>query len=206
MRWWSPRSLLRRFGDPRRTEIATFAAGCFWGVEAEFRELDGVIETSAGYTGGFTPDPSYEEVCAGQTGHAEAVRVVFAPARVSYESLLATFWQIHDPTQVGHQGFDIGEQYRSAVFTHSPEQTRLALGSRAREQRLRARPIATEVVPAGPFYLAEPYHQRLYEREGGSAPGRYALSDLKSWLALADPDDPSHRNGVTHEPGHSRWS
>jgi peptide-methionine (S)-S-oxide reductase len=204
MPWWSTRSRLRPVGDLPRTEVATFAAGCFWGVEAEFRELDGVIETSAGYTGGFTPDPSYEEVCAGQTGHAEAVRVVFASATVSYESLLATFWQIHDPTQVGHQGFDIGEQYRSVLFTHSSPQTALALASRAREQRFRTRPIATEVVPAGPFYAAEPYHQRLYEREGGSAPGRYALSD--SWLALADPEDPRHRNGVTHEPGHSRWS
>ena len=206
MKWWSLNNLLRRFGDLRRADVATFAAGCIWGVEAEFRELDGVIETSAGYIGGFTPDPSYEEVCAGQTGDAEAVCVVFAQARLTYEGLLGTFSQIYDPTQVGHQAFDIGEQYRSAVFTHSPEQTRLALGSRAREHALRARPIATEVVPAGPFYRAEPYHQRLYEREGGSAPGRYALGDLKSWLALADPGDPSHRNGVTHEPGDSRWS
>lgn len=204
MPWWSPRSLLRRFCDVRRTEVATFAAGCFWGVEAEFRELDGVIDTAAGYTGGFMPDPSYEQVCAGQTGHAEAVRVVFIPARVSYEALLATFWQIHDPTQIGHQGFDIGEQYRSAVFTHSSDQARTALASRAREQRLRTRPIATEVLPAGPFYLAEPYHQRLFGREGGAAPARYQLTDLKSWLALADPEDPSQRNGVTHEPGDSR--
>jgi peptide-methionine (S)-S-oxide reductase len=178
MPWWSPRVLLRRFGDPRRTEVATFAAGCFRGVEAEFRELDGVTDTAAGYTRGFTPDPSYEEVRAGQTGHAGAGRVIFAPAAMSC---------------------------RSAVFAHSSEQTRLVLDSTAKEQRLRTTPIATEVVPPGPFYLAEPYHQGLYEREGGSAPRRYALSDLKSWLALTDPDDPSARNGVTHEPGHSRW-
>jgi peptide-methionine (S)-S-oxide reductase len=197
-------SLLRRFGGLRRTEVATFAAGCFGGGEAGFRELDGVIDTRAGYTSGFIPDPSYEEVYAGQTGHAEAVRVIFAPATVSYEALLATFWQIHDPTRIGHQVFDIGEQHRSAVFTHSPEQTRLALDSRAREQRLRPRPIATEVLPAGPFYQAEPYNQRLYEREGGAAPGQHALSDLKSWFALADPDDPSHRNCVTHKSGDSR--
>src|ERR1700752_1129093 len=170
MPWWSPRVLPRRFGDPRRTEVATFAAGCFRGVEAEFRELDGVIDTAAGYTGGFFPDPSYQEGCAGQTGHAGTGRVIFAPAATSC---------------------------RSAVFTHSPEQTRLALDSTAREQRLPATPIPTEVVPSVPFYLAEPYDQRLYEREGGSAPRRYALSDLKSWLALAGPDDPSARNGVT---------
>jgi peptide-methionine (S)-S-oxide reductase len=204
MPWWSPRSLLRRFGHVRRTEVATFATGCFRGVEAEFRVLDGVIDPPAGYTGGFTPDPSYEQVCAGQTGHAEAMRVIFAPTRVSYEALLATFWQVHDPTQIGHQGFDIGEQYRSAVFTHSSEPARLALDPSAREQRLRTRPIATEVLPVGPSYLAEPSHQRLYEREGGPAPGRYALSELKSWLALADPEDRSRRNGVTHESGDSR--
>jgi peptide-methionine (S)-S-oxide reductase len=202
--WWSPRSLLRRFGHVRRTEVATFAAGCFWGVETEFWRLDGVIDTAACYTGGLKADPSHEQVRAGQTGHAEAVRVIFAPARLSYERLLATFWQIHDPTQVGHQGFDIGEQYRSAAFIHSPEQARLALDSRAGEQRLRPRPIASEVLPAGPFYQAEPYHQRLYEREGGATPGRCALSDLKSWLALADPDDRSQRNCVTHESGDSR--
>lgn len=195
--------LLRRFGEVRQTGVATFAAGCFWGVEAEFRELHGVIDTAAGYTGGFTPDPKYEQVRAGQTGHAEAVRVIFAPARVSYDALLDTFWQIHDPTHIGHQGFDIGEQYRSVVFTHSSEQARLALESRATEQRLRTRRIATEVVRAGPFYLAEPYHQGLYEREGGSATS-YALSDLKSWLALADPQAPSQPNSVTHESGDSR--
>lgn len=194
--------LLRRFGDVRQTEVATFAAGCFWGAEAEFRELPGVIDTAAGYTGGFTPDPKYEQVCAGQTGHAEAVRVIFAPARVSYGALLDTFWQIHDPTHIGHQGFDIGEQYRSVVFTHSSEQARLALESRATEQRLRSRPIATEVVRAGRFYPAEPYHQRLYERDDGSATG-YVLSDLKSWLALADPEDRSRPNSLTDESGDS---
>jgi methionine-S-sulfoxide reductase len=120
---------------------------------------------------------------------------------VSYEELLATFWQIHDPTQVGHQGFDIGQQYRSAVFAHDSRQTGLALASRGSEQRFWSRTIATEVLPAGPFYMAEPYHQRLYEREGGSAPGRYARSDLKSWLALADA---SHRNGVVRESRDSR--
>jgi hypothetical protein len=112
--------------------------------------------------------------------------------------------QIHDPTLIGHQGSDIGEQYRLPVFTHGAEETRLALGSRAREQRSRATRIATDVVPAGPFYLAEPYQQRLCERGGGLAPGRFALSALMSWLALSDPEDPSVRNGVAHEPGNSR--
>jgi Peptide methionine sulfoxide reductase len=112
--------------------------------------------------------------------------------------------QIHDPTLIGHKGSDIGEQYRLPVFTHGAEETRLALGSRAREQRSRATRIATDVVPAGPFYLAEPYQQRLCERGGGLAPGRFALSALMSWLALSDPEDPSVRNGVAHEPGNSR--
>jgi len=196
-------SPLRRPASNRGRHVrGRLLLGCGGG----FRELDGVLDTSAGYTGGFISDPSYQEVCAGETGHAEAVRVVFASAGVSYELLLAAFWQIHDPTQVGHQGFDIGEQYRSAVFTHSSEQMWLALDSRATEQWSRTRPIATEVAPAGPFYLAEPHHQRLYEREVCSAPGRHVLGDLKSWLALADADDPSHRNGVTHESGDSRRS
>jgi methionine-S-sulfoxide reductase len=189
----------------RGTEVATFAAGCFWGVEAEFRELGGVIDSHAGFTGGSVSNPSYEEVCAGRTGHAEAVRVIFDPARVGYEQLLATCWEIHDPTQVGHQGFDIGEQYRSAVFAHDSRQMRLALASRGSEQRLWSRTIATEVLPAGPFYVAEPYHRRLYEREGELAlGGTCVLGDLKSWLALADPDGVARAHGVPCEPPNAR--
>ena len=128
--------------------------------------------------------------------------MIFIPGRVSFEALLAAFWQIHDLTQIGHQGFDIGEQYRTAVFTHSAEQMELALASRVRKQQLRRRPTTTEVVPAGPSYPAEPYHQRLYERDDtGALGGTCALSDLKGWLVLAGPEDPSHRNGVTHESG-----
>lgn len=154
-----------------QTEKATFAAGCFWGVEAAFRTLDGVLDAQCGYTGGRTDNPSYADVCTGKTGHAEAVDVTFDPARISYRRLLDAFWKMHDPTQVNRQGPDIGTQYRSAIFYHSPEQKAAAEESKAALEtsgRLR-RPVATQIEPAGPFYRAEEYHQRYFEKHGGPA-------------------------------------
>lgn len=148
------------------THRATFAAGCFWGVEAAFRELEGVIETAVGYTGGQTVDPTYEQVCHGRTGHAEAVGVRFDPATVSYGQLLETFWHIHNPTTRNRQGWDVGSQYRSAIFFHDPEQQRLALATRAVQQDSLVKPIVTEIVPAAAFFRAEEYHQRYFERSG----------------------------------------
>jgi peptide-methionine (S)-S-oxide reductase len=151
------------------TETATFAAGCFWGVEAAFREVPGVIDAVSGYTGGHVDNPSYRQVCGHATGHAEAVEVTFDPDKVSYDQLLSLFWQIHDPTQLDRQGPDVGDQYRSAIFTHGPEQERLAIASRDREQSQHGRPIATKIVPATRFWPAEEYHQRYFEKNGGAA-------------------------------------
>ncbi len=151
-------------------EKAIFAAGCFWGVEAAFRQLKGVSETAVGYTGGHTKNPTYREVCSDRTGHAEAVQVIFDPAEISYEELLDTFWNIHDPTTRNRQGPDVGSQYRSAIFFNSPEQEAAAKASRERLQnsgRLR-REIVTEIVPAGDFHLAEEYHQQYLEKRGAA--------------------------------------
>jgi len=150
-------------------EKATFAAGCFWGIEAAFREVKGVISTRVGYTGGQAKNPTYEEVCSGKTGHAEAVEVVFDPGTVSYQVLLDLFWSIHDPTQLNRQGPDFGTNYRSAIFYHTPAQKVLAEESRARiaeSGRYGRRPVVTEIMPAGPFYPAEEYHQQFYEKQG----------------------------------------
>ena len=149
-------------------ERATFAAGCFWGVEASFREIEGVVKTSVGYSGGSTVDPTYEQVCSDTTGHAEAVQVWFDPTVVSYTDLLSTFWSIHDPTTLNRQGWDFGRQYRSAVFFHDAEQQKLAVASRDAHQPALARPIVTEIVPASAFYDAEEYHQRYFEKHGGA--------------------------------------
>ena len=145
---------------------ATFAAGCFWGVEAAFRRVDGVVETTVGYTGGETANPSYEEVCGGRTGHAEAVELQFDPSRVSYDELLDIFWALHDPTTLNRQGPDVGTQYRSAIFVHDAEQEAAAAASKARleEARRYRKPIVTEIVPAGAFYRAEDYHQQYFEK------------------------------------------
>lgn len=148
------------------TEKAVFAAGCFWGVEEAFRGIDGVTGTTVGYSGGHTVDPSYEEVCSGTTGHAEAVEVEFEPDRVSYEELLDAFWSSHDPTQLDRQGPDVGTQYRSAIFFLSPEQEAAA---RASEDKLAASgrvrgEIVTEITRASPFYAAEDYHQQYFEK------------------------------------------
>jgi peptide-methionine (S)-S-oxide reductase len=148
------------------TETATFAAGCFWGVEAAFRQIPGVIDAFSGYTGGQTANPSYRDVCSDTTGHAEAVEVIYDPSRVTYDALLDAFWKIHDPTQVNRQGPDYGSQYRSAIFTHSPEQERAAIASRDRLQATSNKRIATQIVPAPQFWRAEDYHQRYFERNG----------------------------------------
>ena len=150
------------------TETATFAAGCFWGVEVTFRNVDGVIDAKVGYTGGHTDTPSYKEVCTDTTGHAEAVEVIFDPERISYEKLLQVFWETHDPTQVDRQGPDHGTQYRTAIFYHSPEQRETAERSKAAldaSGRL-PRPVATEITPATTFWPAEEYHQRYLEKRG----------------------------------------
>ena len=149
-----------------RIARATFAAGCFWGVEAAFRELDGVLDVTVGYTGGTTSDPTYEKVCGGETGHAEAVEVIFDPAIVSYRKLLYTFWHIHNPTTLNRQGWDVGSQYRSAIFFHDADQEQLALATREVEQESLVKPIVTEIVPAATFHRAEEYHQRYFERSG----------------------------------------
>lgn len=150
------------------TQTATFAAGCFWGVEAAFHGVPGVIDAISGYTGGDTQNPTYKEVCSDRTGHAEAVEVTFDPSKVSYEQLLDVFWKIHDPTQVNRQGPDYGSQYRSAIFTYSPEQTAAATASREREQAKLGKKIATQIVAAPTFYRAEEYHQRYFERNGAA--------------------------------------
>jgi len=150
------------------TEKATFGAGCFWGVEATFREIDGVLDASVGYEGGHTAHPTYKDVCTDRTGHAEVVQVEYDPARVSYDQLLDVFWKAHDPTQVNRQGPDVGTQYRSVIFFHTPEQEQTARASKTaleKSGRLR-RPVATQIEPAGTFNLAEDYHQQYLAKRG----------------------------------------
>jgi peptide-methionine (S)-S-oxide reductase len=149
-------------------EKATFGAGCFWGIEHAFRKVAGVIEAPVGYAGGITPDPTYEQVCSGQTGHAEVVEVEFDPAKVSYEELLEVFWTIHDPTTLNRQGPDIGTQYRSVIYFHSAEQEKAAKDSiAALENGDRFRnPIVTELSPIDTFYMGEDYHQHYFKKQG----------------------------------------
>jgi peptide-methionine (S)-S-oxide reductase len=147
---------------------ATFAAGCFWGVEDAFRQVEGVTSTAVGYTGGTTKNPTYKDVCGGRTGHAEAVEVEFDPAKVSYLQLLAVFWKSHDPTTLNRQGPDIGSQYRSGIFFHNAEQEAEARASKEVliQQGIFKRPIVTEISPASEFYRAEDYHQQYFEKQG----------------------------------------
>ncbi len=155
------------------TERAIFAAGCFWHVEAAFCKVNGVVSTRVGYTGGTTQKPSYEDVCSGETGHAESVEVQFDPDRVSYDDLLNVFWKIHDPTLVNRQGPDVGEQYRSAVFYTSEEQKMKALASKEKLAKSKnfKRPIATQIEAAGTFWPAEEYHQKYFEKHKMAACG-----------------------------------
>jgi peptide-methionine (S)-S-oxide reductase len=150
------------------TEKATFAAGCFWGVEAAFRQVPGVVDTAVGYTGGTGSNPTYEDVCTDRTGHAEAVQVEFDPAKVSYEKLLDVFWENHDPTTKNRQGPDVGTQYRSAIFYSNAEQEREARESKNHQEtsgKFR-RPVVTEITPLTTFWRAEDYHQRYLEKRG----------------------------------------
>ncbi len=169
---------------PAGTQVAEFALGCFWGAEKNFWQTPGVVSTAVGYEGGFSPNPTYEEVCSGRTGHAESVRVVFDPARISYSELLKVFWESHDPTQGMRQGNDVGTQYRSAIFFNSPQQQAEAEASRAAYQKRLSdagyREITTEIVPAGEFYFAEDYHQQY-------------LSDAKNPYGYC----PDHGTGVS---------
>jgi len=149
-------------------ETATFGAGCFWGVEETFRQIPGVLDTAVGYLGGHTQNPTYQDVCTDETGHAEVVQVTYDPAKVNYDRLLNVFWESHDPTTINRQGPDIGTQYRSAILFHSPEQERLA---RASKEKMQAsgkfrRPIVTEITPASTFYRAEDYHQKYLAKRG----------------------------------------
>ena len=151
--------------------LATFAAGCFWGVEEAFRTLPGVIETAVGYSGGRHPNPTYEDVCSGRTGHAESVRVEYDPEKISYETLLDVFWSEHDPTTLNRQGPDVGTQYRSVIFFHDAAQQAAAIASKERLEGSGRyqRPIVTEIIPAAPFHAAEDYHQKYFMKRGGGA-------------------------------------
>jgi peptide-methionine (S)-S-oxide reductase len=153
---------------PMQTEKATFAAGCFWGVEEAFRQLPGVVRTAVGYTGGHAPNPTYELVCSDRTGHAEAVEIEYDPAQVTYEDLLALFFKLHDPTTKNRQGPDVGSQYRSAIFYHSDEQRQAAEAAKFSLQASGKfhRPIVTQIVPATDFYRAEEYHQQYFAKSG----------------------------------------
>jgi peptide-methionine (S)-S-oxide reductase len=149
-------------------EKATFGAGCFWGVEVAFRQIPGVVDAAVGYEGGTLPNPTYRDVCTDETGHAEVVEVTYDPARVSYDRLLDVFWEGHDPTQRNRQGPDVGTQYRSAIFFHTPEQRKAAEASKERQEKSGKyrRPIVTEITPASTFWRAEDYHQRYLEKRG----------------------------------------
>jgi peptide-methionine (S)-S-oxide reductase len=150
---------------------ATFGAGCFWGVESAFRQLEGVADAAVGYLGGTLENPTYQDVCTGTTGHAEVVEVQYDPLKVSYDQLLDLFWKIHDPTTLNRQGPDVGTQYRSAIFYHDEEQKKAALASRERlrESGRFRRPVVTEITPTSTFYRAEDYHQRYLEKRGRSS-------------------------------------
>jgi peptide-methionine (S)-S-oxide reductase len=152
--------------SPTRTEKATFGAGCFWQVEAIFREMEGVIDTAVGYEGGRVDNPTYEQVCSGTTGHVEVCQVTFDPSRVDYETLVEKYFEIHDPTQLNRQGPDVGYQYRSVVFVHSDEQAEIARRVIDRIQPRFRKPVVTEIEPAQPFWRAEEYHQCYLEKRG----------------------------------------
>ncbi len=164
----SPEICYHRYMTNRNLQTATFGAGCFWGVEDTFMKIKGVEETAVGFMGGATPNPTYEQTTTGQTGHAEVIHLQYEPNVVSYEELLKTFWDIHDPTTLNRQGPDIGTQYRSVIFYHTPEQKNAAEKSKEKlgNSEQYEDPIVTEIVPAGPFYRAEEYHQKYFQKTG----------------------------------------
>lgn len=151
-----------------KVEKVSFGAGCFWQIEAAFREIEGVVDTAVGYEGGHVADPTYEQVCSGQTGHAEVTQVSYDPDRISFGELLKVYWKVHDPTQVDRQGPDIGSQYRSVIFFHSEEQRTEAEASKEAEAKRHRQPIATTIEPATGFYMAEDYHQCYLEKRRGA--------------------------------------
>ena len=165
-------------------ETAIFGAGCFWGVEAAFREVEGVVSTRVGYTGGWFDNPTYTDVCSGRTGHAESVEVTYDPAKVSYDQLLNVFWEVHNPTTLNRQGPDVGSQYRSVIFFHNPEQAKAALKSKEEAQEFFDRKIVTEIVPATDFWRAEEYHQRYFDKH----PGHYSCHFIRGWVP-AEPEE-----------------
>jgi len=164
-------------GKESEMEKAVFAGGCFWGVEAIFQELDGVSDTTVGYTGGRTESPTYKQICYTDTGHAEAIEIVYDPAKISYEELLTYFWRLHDPTTVDRQGPDRGSQYRSAIFYNSPEQKTVAEKVKVEAQKRWKKPIVTEITKADTFYPAEDYHQDYFKNKGGHHTGCHYLRD-----------------------------
>jgi peptide-methionine (S)-S-oxide reductase len=169
-------------------EKATFAGGCFWGVEHLFNEVPGVIEAVSGYAGGHVDKPSYEQVCGGRTGHAEAVEVTYDPSKVTYEQLLNSFWNMHDPTTLNRQGPDTGHQYRSVIFFHTPQQEDAARRSKEEAQKSFDHRIVTEIIPATQFCLAEEYHQRYFQKH----PGHYSCHFIRGWV----PQEPAEAKQV----------
>ena len=173
---------------PAPTETATLAGGCFWCIEEIFRQQPGVVKVTSGYTGGTVKDPTYAQVCAGDTGHAEALRIEFDPQKTSYENLLAVFWKAHDPTTLNRQGADVGTQYRSAIFTHSEAQAAAARASLEAENKSGhfSKPIVTEITLAGPFYPAEDYHQLYYQNNKNAPYCRFVIRPKLEKLGLDD--------------------
>ncbi len=167
-----------------RRESATFAAGCFWCVEAVLEQLDGVLDAPSGYMGGHVDHPTYEQVCLGDTGHAEVVQVAFDPDRIGYEQLLEWFWRLHDPTTLNRQGNDVGTQYRSAIFHHSPAQRDAAIAAKAKAQARFAAPIVTEIAAAGPFWQAEDGHQDYYRGHSSQGYCRVVIAPKLGKLGL----------------------
>jgi peptide-methionine (S)-S-oxide reductase len=171
--------------DEAKVKKATFAAGCFWGVEASFRKLNGVVSTAVGYSGGHTKDPTYHDVCGDTTGHAEAVLVTYDPTKVTYSELLDAFWTCHDPTTANRQGPDVGSQYRSVIFYHDAEQEQAAKASlkEVDESGVFKRKIVTQIVPAAHFYSAEEYHQQYFEKQGTAESCHVGVADVHTKLA-----------------------
>src|SRR5262245_27715923 len=168
------------------TEVATFGAGCYWCVEAVFQRIDGVVKVRSGFTGGHVENPTYEQCCTGETGHAESVEITFDPKKVSYETLLDWFWRLHDPTTLNRQGADEGTQYRSAIFWHSEAQRAAAEKSKADSQGAFSKPIVTRIVKAGPFYSAEAYHQDYFNRNKTQGYCRVVIAPKLHKLGLDD--------------------
>lgn len=164
---------------PEGAEVATVAGGCFWCIEAAYRRIDGVYSATSGYIGGKVKNPTYQQVCDGETGHAEAVQIVFDPKKISFERVLAWFWDLHDPTTLNRQGHDVGTQYRSGIYFHSPQQEKIAKASKDAAQKNFPAPIVTEITAASEFYPAEQYHQDYYFQNKSKNPYCRAVIEPK---------------------------